>query len=168
MAVAHRIRGEWRFRASRRDPPLAVLLDRDDTLIEDGPYLRDPAGVRPMRGAGRALRRLRDRGLLLAIVTNQSGVAKGLISADELAAVNAEVEAALGPFDSWQICVHDAGDGCGCRKPAPGMVRAAGVPDQHAPRRFDTQRGELGRHRGRLTRNGPIASRSIGALPKHS
>ncbi|MGV0798610.1 HAD-IIIA family hydrolase [Mycolicibacterium elephantis] len=125
VAVAHRIRGEWRFRASRRDPPLAVLLDRDDTLIEDGPYLRDPAGVRPMRGAGRALRRLRDRGPLLAIVTNQSGVAKGLISADELAAVNAEVEAALGPFDSWQICVHDAGDGCGCRKPAPGMVRAA-------------------------------------------
>lgn len=125
VAVAHRIGGEWAFRSSRRDPPLAVLLDRDDTIIEDGPYLRDPAGVRPVRGAHDALRRLRDRGLLLAIVTNQSGVAKGLISPEELAAVNTAVDAALGPFDSWQVCVHDAGDGCGCRKPAPGLVHAA-------------------------------------------
>ncbi|MGV0642844.1 HAD-IIIA family hydrolase [Mycolicibacterium sp. XJ2546] len=125
VAVAHRIRGQWAFRSSRPEPPLAVLFDRDDTVIEDGPYLRDPAGVRPVRGAHDALRRLRDRGLLLAIVTNQSGVAKGLISPDELAAVNTEVDAALGPFGSWQICVHDAGDGCECRKPAPGMVRAA-------------------------------------------
>lgn len=125
VAVAHRIAGEWAFRSSRRDPPLAVLLDRDDTIIEDGPYLRDPAGVRPILGAHDALRRLRTKGLLLAIVTNQSGVAKGLISPDELAAVNTTVDAALGPFDSWQICVHDAGDGCGCRKPAPGLVQAA-------------------------------------------
>jgi histidinol-phosphate phosphatase family protein len=125
VAVAHRIRGEWAFRAARRDPPLAVLLDRDDTIIEDGPYLRDPGGVRPMPGAPDALGRLRREGLLLAVVTNQSGVAKGLISADELDAVNARVDAVLGPFDSWQVCVHDADDGCRCRKPAPGMVQAA-------------------------------------------
>jgi histidinol-phosphate phosphatase family protein len=124
-AVAHRIRGEWEFRAARRDPPLAVLLDRDDTIIEDSPYLRDPAGVRPVPGAREALGRLRDRGLLLAVVTNQSGIAKGLITPDELNAVNAKVDAMLGPFDSWQICVHDDGDGCRCRKPAPGMVEAA-------------------------------------------
>ncbi|TFV58625.1 HAD-IIIA family hydrolase [Mycobacterium sp. PS03-16] len=124
-AVCHRIRGEWAFRSARRDPPLAVLLDRDDTIIEDGPYLNDPAGVRPMPGAAGALDRLRGRGLLLAVVTNQSGVAKGLISTEQLAAVNARVEKELGPFDSWQICVHDNDDGCGCRKPAPGMVHAA-------------------------------------------
>jgi histidinol-phosphate phosphatase family protein len=124
-AVAHRLGGEWTFRSARRDPPLAVLLDRDDTIIEDGPYLNDPAGVRPMPGAADALGRLRRHGLLLAVVTNQSGVAKGLITGDELAAVNAEVDAVLGPFDSWQICVHDADDGCRCRKPAPGMVQAA-------------------------------------------
>jgi histidinol-phosphate phosphatase family protein len=125
VAVAHRIRGEWAFRAARRDPPLAVLLDRDDTIIEDSPYLSDPGGVRPMPGALDALGRLRRRGLLLAVVTNQSGVAKGLISPDELDAVNARVDEVLGPFDSWQICVHDDGDGCKCRKPAPGMVEAA-------------------------------------------
>jgi histidinol-phosphate phosphatase family protein len=125
VAVAHRIRGEWTFRAARREPLLAVLFDRDDTIIRDGPYLRDPREVRPMPGAVDALGLLRRQGLLLGVVTNQSGVAKGLISADELQAVNARVDAVLGPFDSWQICVHDAGDGCRCRKPAPGMVEAA-------------------------------------------
>ncbi|MGV0834433.1 HAD-IIIA family hydrolase [Mycolicibacterium thermoresistibile] len=124
-AVWHRLRGEWAFRNARRDPPLAVLLDRDDTIIEDGPYLSDPRGVRPLPGARAALDRLRKRGLLLGVVTNQSGVAKGLIHPDQLDAVNARVDEMLGPFDTWQICVHDAGDGCGCRKPAPGMVQAA-------------------------------------------
>ncbi|OBF30336.1 HAD family hydrolase [Mycobacterium sp. ACS1612] len=124
-AVAHRVYGEWTFRAARRDPPLAVLLDRDDTIIEDSPYLNDPGGVRPVPGALDALGRLRERGLLLAIVTNQSGVAKGLITAEQLEAVNAKVDALLGPFDSWQICTHDEGDGCRCRKPAAGMVEAA-------------------------------------------
>jgi histidinol-phosphate phosphatase family protein len=124
-AVFHRLRGEWRFRTARRDPPLAVLLDRDDTIIADGPYLRDPAGVRPLPGAVEALNRLRQSGLKLAVVTNQSGVAKGLISPEDLAAVNARVEELLGPFDSWQMCLHDDGDGCTCRKPAAGMVLAA-------------------------------------------
>ncbi|MBO0677733.1 HAD-IIIA family hydrolase [Mycolicibacterium sp. S2-37] len=131
-AVYHRLHGEWTFRAARRDPPLAVLLDRDDTIIVDSPYLNDPAGVRPMPGAIEALTRLRKRGLLLAVVTNQSGVAKGLITDEQLAAVNARVDAELGPFDSWQVCLHDVDDGCSCRKPAPGMVQAAaealGVP----------------------------------------
>ncbi|MFG1930480.1 HAD-IIIA family hydrolase [Mycobacterium sp. NPDC048908] len=124
-AVGNRLYGEWIFRSARRDPPLAVLLDRDDTIIEDSPYLNDPDGVRPVPGALDALGRLRDRGLLLAVVTNQSGVAKGLITDDQLKAVNAKVDAVLGPFDSWQICTHDEGDGCRCRKPAPGMVEAA-------------------------------------------
>jgi histidinol-phosphate phosphatase family protein len=125
VAVAHRILGEWAVRGARRDPPLAILLDRDDTIVEDGPYLNDPDGVRPMPGARGALARLRRKGLLLAVVTNQSGVAKGLISPGELSAVNGRVDAVLGPFDSWQVCTHDAGDGCRCRKPAPGMVEAA-------------------------------------------
>lgn len=125
VAVAHRLAGEWAFRAARREPPLAVLLDRDDTLIADGPYLNDPDRVRPLPGADRALRRLRKRGLLLAVVTNQSGVSKGLISAEQLQAVNARVDTMLGPFDSWQVCIHDDADGCDCRKPQPGMVLAA-------------------------------------------
>lgn len=122
VAVWHRLAGEWAFRTARRDPPLAVLLDRDDTIIEDGPYLNDPAGVRPLPGVTGALDRLRRNGLQLAIVSNQSGVAKGLITTQQLESVNAEVDSALGPFDSWHLCVHDADDECRCRKPAPGMV----------------------------------------------
>lgn len=125
VAVWHRLAGEWTFRGARRDPPLAVLLDRDDTIIVDRPYLNDPAGVEPTRGADRALGRLRRRGLLLAVVTNQSGVARGLISPEQLTEVNARVNEVLGPFDSWQVCVHGETDGCRCRKPQPGMVLAA-------------------------------------------
>lgn len=125
VAVFHRLAGEWMFRRARRDPPLAVLFDRDDTIIEDGPFLRDPEGVRPKAGAVKALSELRRRGLLLGVVTNQSGVARGLITGDELDAVNARVEWTLGPFDSWQVCVHDNDDRCRCRKPEPGMVLAA-------------------------------------------
>jgi histidinol-phosphate phosphatase family protein len=132
VAVWHRLAGEWIHRHAVAEPVLAVLLDRDDTIIEDGPYLNDPGGVRPLPGAVRALDRLRHNGVRLAIVTNQSGVARGLISVDQLNAVNAKVEDVLGPFDSWQVCTHDDADGCGCRKPNPGMVLAAanalGVP----------------------------------------
>jgi histidinol-phosphate phosphatase family protein len=124
-AVAQRLYGTWLFRSARPDPPLAVLFDRDDTLIEDGPYLNDPEGVVPKADARRALGRLREHGLLLGVVTNQSGIAKGLISDDQLKAVNARVDELLGPFDSWQICVHDVDDECECRKPLPGMVIAA-------------------------------------------
>lgn len=142
VAVAHRLAGEWTFRRARRDPPLAVLLDRDDTLIVDKPYLNDPAGVRPTRDAAGALARLRRRGLLLAVVTNQSGVARGLISAEQLSSVNDRVDDVLGPFDSWQVCVHDETDGCGCRKPRPGMVLAAAealaVPPQRCVMIGDT------------------------------
>jgi histidinol-phosphate phosphatase family protein len=133
-AVVHRLAGAWAFRRARRDPPLAVLLDRDDTLIVDKPYLNDPADVRPTHDAARALDRIRGRGLLLAVVTNQSGVARGLISTDQLKAVNDRVDELLGPFDNWQVCVHSDTDGCRCRKPRPGMVSAAaqalGVPPE--------------------------------------
>jgi histidinol-phosphate phosphatase family protein len=107
-----------------------VLFDRDGTLIEDVPYNGDPAKVEPMPGAMEALMRLRRADVPVAVVTNQSGVAKGLLTPDEMDQVNARVEELLGPFDAWAICVHDDSDGCTCRKPAPGLViRAAAVLD---------------------------------------
>jgi D-glycero-D-manno-heptose 1,7-bisphosphate phosphatase len=110
--------------------PGAVLFDRDGTLIRDVPYNGDPARVEPMPGALEALGRLRRADVAVAVVTNQSGVAKGLLTPDEMEQVNARVEELLGPFDAWAICVHDDGDGCTCRKPAPGLViRAAAVLD---------------------------------------
>ncbi|MET9337918.1 MULTISPECIES: D-glycero-alpha-D-manno-heptose-1,7-bisphosphate 7-phosphatase [unclassified Nonomuraea] len=111
-----------------RRPAAAVLFDRDDTLIKDVPYNNDPRLVEPMPGAVEALRALRAAGIPVAVVTNQSGVARGFISPDELHQVNERVEELLGPFDAWAICVHGEDAGCACRKPNPGLVlKAAGT-----------------------------------------
>jgi HAD superfamily hydrolase (TIGR01662 family) len=132
LAVAHRVRGEFRARfAGRGDrgavssTPRAVLFDRDGTLIEDVPYLADPQRVRPMPGARRTLNQLRRRGVAVGVVSNQSGIARGLIAVDELERVNARVDSLLGPFDTWQVCAHAPDARCSCRKPEPGLVTAA-------------------------------------------
>ncbi|GAA2900686.1 hypothetical protein GCM10010517_66370 [Streptosporangium fragile] len=109
----------------RCERPAAVLFDRDGTLIADVPYNGDPARVEPVPGALPALERLRRAGVPTGVVTNQSGVARGLISAEDVDAVNARVEELLGPFGVWAVCPHGEDDGCGCRKPAPGLVLAA-------------------------------------------
>ena len=106
-------------------PPRAVLLDRDGTLVHDVPYNGDPTRVEPVAGAREALERLRRAGVPTAVVSNQSGVARGLISADQVDAVNARLEELIGPLGPVFTCPHGAEEGCGCRKPAPGLVRAA-------------------------------------------
>jgi HAD superfamily hydrolase (TIGR01662 family) len=128
-ATAHRLRGTVRARRLARAgggpvpaPPLAVLLDRDGTLIEDVPYNGDPGRVRPLPGVGPALDRLRARGIRLAIVSNQSGIGRGRLTADQVAAVSLRVEDLLGPFDDLRWCPHVAADRCACRKPAPGLL----------------------------------------------
>ena len=76
---------------SRRQRFLAALFDRDATLVEDVPYNGDPAVVRPVPGARRALDRLRTAGLRIGVVSNQSGVARGLVTEEQVRAVNARV-----------------------------------------------------------------------------
>jgi D-glycero-D-manno-heptose 1,7-bisphosphate phosphatase len=105
--------------------PEAVLFDRDGTLVVDVPYNGDPAKVAPVPGARAALELLRAAGIPTGVVTNQSGIARGLITADQADAVNRRVDELLGPFAVWQVCPHGPDDGCGCRKPRPGMVLAA-------------------------------------------
>ncbi|MEO3810632.1 HAD-IIIA family hydrolase [Sphaerisporangium sp. B11E5] len=113
--------------------PAAVLFDRDGTLIVDVPYNSDPALVRPVPGAREALDRLRGAGVPIGVVTNQAGVAKGLIGEDSLREVNMRVEELLGPFGVWAVCPHDDGDGCDCRKPLPGLVLRAAAALGVAP-----------------------------------
>ncbi len=112
--------------------PALVLFDRDGTLIEDVPYNGDPEQVRPLPGAGAALARLRRRGIAVGLVTNQSGIARGLIDTEQVDRVNARVAALLGPFDTVRCCPHGPESDCTCRKPRPGMIVAAaaelGVP----------------------------------------
>ncbi|WP_372459330.1 D-glycero-alpha-D-manno-heptose-1,7-bisphosphate 7-phosphatase, partial [Streptomyces huiliensis] len=111
--------------------PAAVLFDRDGTLVRDVPYNGDPARVVPAPGARQAVAALRRLGVPLGVISNQSGVARGLLTPAQVDRVNARVERLLGRFDVWAVCPHGPHDGCPCRKPAPGLVltaaRALGV-----------------------------------------
>ncbi len=106
----------------------AVFFDRDDTLIRDVPYLGDPKKVRLMPGTREALQHLRQAGFVLFIVSNQSGVGRGVISADQVSAVNAELIRKLGDafFEAIYLCYAAPGeDDHNCRKPNPGMLYRA-------------------------------------------
>lgn len=134
-----------------------MLFDRDGTLVHDVPYNGDPDEVRPVAGAREALDRLRDAGLRLGVVTNQSGLARGLFTTDDMARVHARIEELLGPFDTWQVCPHEdggkeragpAGDTpCRCRKPAPGLVLDAARALGTTPERCVVV-GDIGRDMG--------------------
>ncbi|MGN6779993.1 MAG: HAD-IIIA family hydrolase [Marmoricola sp.] len=123
-ATWHSLRGFRRHRGARawRGAPDVVLFDRDGTLVHDEPYNGDPALVRPVPGAREALERVRAAGLRVGLVTNQSGIGRGLITREQAEAVNARVEELLGPFDVVVLCPHAPEEDCACRKPRPGMV----------------------------------------------
>lgn len=105
----------------------AVFLDRDDTLIHDIPYLGNPEKVTLIPGARDALIRLQQAGFRLVLVSNQSGIARGLISHEQVRAVNDEVARQLLP--ARLDAVYYSPDGphgpSETRKPAPGLLLQA-------------------------------------------
>lgn len=107
--------------------PQAVLFDRDGTLVVDVPYNGDPEKVRPVEGARESLDRLRAAELRLGVVSNQSGIGRGMITYDQMEAVNARIEAVLGHFDGWFVCPHAPEDDCDCRKPKPKLLLDAAM-----------------------------------------
>ena len=115
------------LRAKRRPSgrPAAVLFDRDGTLVVDVPYNGDPDRVQLVPTAHAALEKLRRAGIPTGVVSNQSGIARGLVTPDEVRAVNRRIEELLGPLGPWTWCPHSPEDGCACRKPAPGLVYEA-------------------------------------------
>jgi histidinol-phosphate phosphatase family protein len=113
----------------------AVLFDRDGTLVEDVPYNGDPDRVRLRPGAREALELLRARGIATAVVSNQSGIGRGLLTHQAVRQVNARADALLGGLDAWLYCPHHPDDGCTCRKPAPGLVLEAARRLGAAPHR---------------------------------
>ncbi|WP_263729524.1 HAD-IIIA family hydrolase [Cellulomonas sp. SG140] len=125
-AVRHRVAGELAVRGDEvppwRPPVRAVLFDRDGTLVEDVPYNSNPDAVQPVPGAREALDALRAAGVLVGMVTNQSGVSRGLLTAAQLDAVQRRVVELLGPFDTVVVCPHRPDAGCTCRKPGAGLV----------------------------------------------
>ncbi|MEX5294699.1 HAD-IIIA family hydrolase [Kocuria sp. CPCC 205268] len=126
-AVRHKVRGWWRHRRTGPWPvPVrAVLFDRDGTLVHDVPYNGDPDAVALVPGAREAVEAVRAAGLRVGVVSNQSGIGRGLLTRAQVDAVNARVSELLGPFDTWQVCPHAPEEDCACRKPRPGMVLAA-------------------------------------------
>ncbi|MGW0497507.1 D-glycero-alpha-D-manno-heptose-1,7-bisphosphate 7-phosphatase [Streptomyces sp. NPDC003007] len=106
-------------------PVQAVLFDRDGTLVADVPYNGDPHRVRLLPRAARSVAFARAAGLATAVVSNQSGIGRGLLTTAQVDAVNARADRLLGGLDAWLYCPHAPEAGCPCRKPRPGLILAA-------------------------------------------
>jgi len=112
-----------------------VFLDRDGTLnakAPEGDYVKTPAQLRLLPDAAAAVAQLNQAGLRVVLVTNQRGVALGLMSLADVKAVNASLAADLGVagahLDAIFVCPHDYGE-CDCRKPGTGLFRQAREAD---------------------------------------
>jgi D-glycero-D-manno-heptose 1,7-bisphosphate phosphatase len=109
----------------------AVFLDRDGTIIDDVGYLRDIAGVRLLAGAAKAIRHLNQQGILAIVVTNQSGIARGLLTETEYLATQQRLDELLASegatLDAHYFCPHlpDVNGPCDCRKPGTLLYRQA-------------------------------------------
>jgi D,D-heptose 1,7-bisphosphate phosphatase len=108
----------------------AVFLDRDGTINEDPGYLKDPSQVRLFPGTGRALSRLKKLNFKLIVISNQSGIARGLITSENVDQVNSRINDLLSPdeaaIDAFYYCPYhpdySSRDDCSCRKPSPELV----------------------------------------------
>lgn len=103
----------------------AVLVDRDDTLCPDVPHNGDPAKMHVFPYVPDAVRRLNEAGFLVLVVTNQSGIGRGMYTLEDMKAVNAEMERQIasggGRIDDVFFCPHRPDEMCDCRKPKTGM-----------------------------------------------
>jgi D-glycero-D-manno-heptose 1,7-bisphosphate phosphatase len=104
----------------------AIFADRDGTVIEDVGYISDPDLVRLLPGAAAGLAAVRDLGFRLVVVSNQSGVARKLITDEQARAVHvrfvSELERNGVRLDAVRYCPHGPDDDCPCRKPLPGLL----------------------------------------------
>jgi D,D-heptose 1,7-bisphosphate phosphatase len=102
-----------------------IFIDRDDTLIIDKEYLSDPAGVEFPKGSIAGLKRLRDAGYGIILITNQSGIGRGYFTEDDLAAVHRRLKELLAneglELAAIYYCPHAPDANCDCRKPKTKM-----------------------------------------------
>jgi D-glycero-D-manno-heptose 1,7-bisphosphate phosphatase len=105
----------------------AVFLDRDGTLMHEVHYCNDPALVRLIEGTQGALRRLKDAGFRLVIITNQSGIGREMMTVADFEAVQVRLLELLGPglIDATYMCPDGPAGESGRRKPSPAMVLEA-------------------------------------------
>lgn len=105
----------------------AVFFDRDGTLMREVNYCADPALVQVFPGVPEALRDLKRAGFAVFVITNQSGIGRGIFTEEQYHAVAGEFlrQAGRGSIDATYYCPDAPGVPSACRKPAPGMVLAA-------------------------------------------
>lgn len=115
-------------------PTRFVLIDRDGTINVERHYLSHPDQLELYPGVGAAIRRLNHLDLGVAVVTNQSGIARGYFDLARLDEIHTRLYALLesegAAIDGLYICPHGPEENCTCRKPLPGMVEQA-VADHH-------------------------------------
>jgi histidinol-phosphate phosphatase family protein len=106
-----------------------VVLDRDGTIIEEREYLSVPDQVKLIPGAGAALRKLKQMGFGLVVITNQSGIGRGFFDRGQLERIHGRLEQLLDcegvRLDGLYFCPHVPGDACDCRKPRLGLLERA-------------------------------------------
>jgi D-glycero-D-manno-heptose 1,7-bisphosphate phosphatase len=109
---------------STKSKSRAIFVDRDGTIIHDADYCSDPSQVKLLDGAAAALRKLKNAGYKIIVITNQSGIGRGFFSEKQYRAVEAEVSRQLGNglIDATYFCPDVPGQPSKCRKPQPGMV----------------------------------------------
>lgn len=107
-----------------------IFLDRDGTLNPDPGYLSHPDQMTLFPWVAKSLRKLHDAGFGLVVVTNQSGVGRGLITLENLHAIHARMDQLLAEqggaaIDHYALCTHRPDEGCPCRKPSPLLLKDA-------------------------------------------
>lgn len=106
-----------------------LLLDRDDTILDDPGYLSDPEKVKFLPGAVEGLRRFHQAGWPLVVVTNQSGIGRGYYGLTELDAVHQRFQQELShqgiELAGLYFCPHAPDEGCACRKPETELAQRA-------------------------------------------
>lgn len=129
--------------------PRLVILDRDGVINEDSDdYIKSVDEWVPIEGSLEAIARLNQAGILVAVVSNQSGIGRGLFTPDDLNRMHAKLQRLLarigGHVDGIFFCPHKPEDNCECRKPAPGLLRSAslrfGLPLNSVPFIGDSKR----------------------------
>ena len=163
----------------------AVFLDRDGTLIEEVNYLSRVEDLRLFPYTAEAIEILKSSGFLIIVVTNQSGIGRGIYDEAAMHSIHEKIQAELnGAIDGFYFCPHLPCDGCSCRKPGLGMIEAAradflidmagswmvgdkqiDVETGHAAgmRTAHVMTGYGVRHRDELNRPADISSEHLGA-----
>ncbi|HEX9124038.1 MAG TPA: HAD family hydrolase [Actinomycetota bacterium] len=144
-----------------------VLLDRDGTINQDVEYVMEPSQLELIPGAAGAVRSMRDLGLGIVIVTNQSPVGRGWITPGQLDEIHARLLDLLaehgGSVDGIYACPHAPDDRCDCRKPATGLVLRAAAEHGFDPRASFV----VGDHEGDMRLGRAIGATTILVLTGH-